>query len=209
MKLTLTRWVVVIGLTTVGVEGHAGAARQGRQAPAVPAAQSLSTGVSVAPDAYRLGPGDVLDISVWHSADLSKTVPVRPDGMISLPLLNDIQAASLTPMQLRDQLEKKYAAYVTEPEVSVIVREINSLTVSVVGMVKTPGRYPLNSQTTVLEALALAGGLTDFAKKDRIVIFRRSGRGWRTIPFNYAHIVNDWSADENVALDPGDIVVVP
>lgn len=209
MRLTLTRWVVVIGLATIGVVGiHAVAAQQGRQAQA-PAPQALSTGVSVAPDAYRLGPGDVLDISVWHSADLSKTVPVRPDGMISLPLLNDIQAASLTPMQLRDQLEKKYAAYVSEPEVSVIVREINSLTVSVVGMVKTPGRYPLNSQTTVLEALALAGGLTDFAKKDRIVIFRRSGRTWRTIPFNYAHIVNDWSADENVALEPGDIVVVP
>jgi polysaccharide export outer membrane protein len=135
-------------------------------------------------------------------------VAVRPDGKISVPLLNDLQAAGLTPMQLRDQLAKGYATYQPEPEVSVIVKEIHSIKVSVVGMVKTPGRYELKSQATVLEALALAGGFTDFAKLDRIVVFRKSGKDWYRLPFNYRKVV-DWSEEENFMLQPGDIVIVP
>jgi polysaccharide export outer membrane protein len=157
---------------------------------------------------YRIGPEDVLDISVWKNADLTRTVVVRPDGCISLPLLNDISAANLTPMELRDVLAKGYAQYVNEAEVSVIVREIHSFKVSVEGMVRNSGRFEVRSQATVLDALALAGGLTEFAKRDRILIYRTDGRHLTKIGFDY-NAVLDASADQNFVLRPGDIVVVP
>src|SRR5438270_1483316 len=121
---------------------------------------------------YRIGIEDVLDIAVWNVAELQKTVPVRPDGKISLPLVNDVVAAGLTPMELRDQLTKKIAVYVQNPDVSVVVREIRSQKVSVLGQVKAPGRYDVKGPSTVLDALALAGGLTDFAARRRSTILR-------------------------------------
>jgi len=108
---------------------------------------------------YRIGVDDVLDVAVWNVAELQKTAPVRPDGKISLPLVNDVVAAGLTPMELRDQLTKLMAVFVHNPDVSVVVREIRSLKVSVLGQVKTPGRYDLKAPATVLDALALAGGV--------------------------------------------------
>jgi polysaccharide export outer membrane protein len=159
--------------------------------------------------AYEIGPEDVLDISVWKNPELSRTVPVRPDGKVSLPLLNDIQAAGLTPSGLRDQITSKLAEFVSAPEVSVIVREVHSRKVAVVGAVKTPGRYEMKSSMTVLEALALAQGLTDFASRDRIVVLRQNGTGAATrIAFNYRKIA-DGSEQDNFLLRPGDIVVVP
>src|SRR2546422_1170538 len=107
---------------------------------------------------YRIGPEDVLDISVWNNVAISRTVPVRPDGKISLPLLNDVQAAGLTAMQLRDLLNKKLAEYIPTSEVSVIVREVHSFKVSVIGEVKRPGRHELKSRATVLDALAMEIG---------------------------------------------------
>jgi polysaccharide export outer membrane protein len=157
---------------------------------------------------YRIGPEDTLEISIWKNADLTRTVVVRPDGRISLPLLNDLQASGLTPLQLRDVLIKGYSAFQPEPEVSVIVREIHSIKVSVLGGVKTPGRYELKSQATVLEALAMAGGVTDFAKRDQIVVFRRTGRGTSRLPFNYGRVTTS-GEEENFFLQPGDIIVVP
>ncbi len=157
---------------------------------------------------YRIGPEDVLDISVWKNADLTRTVVVRPDGCISLPLLNDITAANLTPMALRDVLAKGYAQYVNEAEVSVIVREIHSFKVSVEGMVRNAGRFELRSQATILDALALAGGLTEFAKRDRILVYRTDGRRLTKLGFDY-NAVLDASADQNFILRPGDIIVVP
>src|SRR5713226_7645572 len=112
---------------------------------------------------YLIGPEDVLDIAVWNNTDISRTVPVRPDGKISLPLLNDVQAAGLTPMQLRDVLIKLLTSYIPTPEVSVIIREVHSFKVSVIGEVKTPGRHELKSGATVLDVLAMAGGLGEFA----------------------------------------------
>ena len=194
------------------------AARPSDTPRAVPPAPLLAAPPPAAVDApapnpeqgvYKIGPEDVLEVAVWKNTELTQTVAVRPDGRISLPLLNDVQAANLTPMQLRDALAKGLATYIPDPEVSVIVKEINSDRVSVVGSVKTSGRYPLKSQTTVLEALALAGGLTDFAKRDRIVVYRRDGVTWKTLEFNYSKVVNDWDVQENFALMPGDIVVVP
>jgi polysaccharide export outer membrane protein len=171
------------------------------------AAPSAAVASSTDPDQYRIGPEDTLEISVWKNQDLSRTVVVRPDGRISLPLLNDLQAAGLTPLQLRDVLIKGYSAYQPEPEVAVIVHEIHSIKISIVGGVKTPGRYELKSQATVLEGLALAGGFTDFAKRDQIVVLRRGPRTTLRIPFNYSRAAN--SEEENFFLQANDIIVVP
>jgi len=158
---------------------------------------------------YCIGPEDVLDIAVWNNTAISRTVPVRPDGRISLPLLNDVQAAGLTPMQLRDVLIKKLAEYTPTPEVSVIIREVHSFKVSVIGEVKKPGRHELKSRATVLDALALAEGLGEFASRGRIVILRPNGNSLKRIPFNYNKVVSADGELENFLLQPGDIVLVP
>ena len=158
---------------------------------------------------YRIGPEDVLDIAVWNNTAISRTVPVRPDGKISLPLLNDVQAAGLTPMQLRDVLIKKLAEYMPTPEVSVIVREVHSFKVSVIGEVKKPGRHELKSRATVLDLLAMAEGLGEFAARGRIVILRHDGNALKRILFNYNKVVSADGELENFLLQPGDIVVVP
>ena len=157
---------------------------------------------------YKIGPEDVLDIAVWNNTAISRAVPVRPDGKISLPLLNDVQAAGLSAMQLRDILAKKLAEYVPAPEVSVIVREVHSFKVSVVGEVKRPGRHELKSRATVLDVLAMAEGLGEFAARGRIVILRREGNTVKRIPFNYNKVVSE-DGVENILLQPGDIIVVP
>ena len=157
---------------------------------------------------YQIGPEDVLDISVWKNAELSRKVPVRPDGKISLPLVNDIQAAGLTPTQLRQQLATKLAEFGPAPEVSVVVAEVQSNQVAVVGAVKTPNRFTLRSPATVLEMIALAGGLTEFANKERIVVLRTNGSATTRIPFNYRKVA-DGNDQENFLVKPGDIIVVP
>jgi polysaccharide biosynthesis/export protein len=178
---------------------------------AVPQARAAALANSNALDTaaeYQIGPEDVLDISVWKNPELSRTVPVRPDGKVSLPLLNDFKAAGLTPSDLREQLVSRLSDFVPTPEVSVIVREVHSRKVAVVGAVKTAGRYELKSPMTVLEAIALAQGFTDFAARDRIVVLRQSGGTTTRIPFNYRKIA-DGAEQENFFVRPGDIVVVP
>jgi polysaccharide export outer membrane protein len=157
---------------------------------------------------YRIGPEDILDISVWKNPELSRTVPVRPDGKVSLPLVNDIQAAGLTPTGLRRQLIDRLSEYIPAPEVAVIVREVHSMKVAVVGAVKTPGRYELKSAATVLELIALAQGFTDFASRDRIVILRQENGESRRIPFNYGKVAGG-DEQSNLVVQPGDIIVVP
>ena len=203
-------WCALVGSV---VSGSPASARPGDPSPqssprnqpqAVSAAQQIVT------DEYQIGPEDVLEILVWKNEQLSRTVSVRPDGRISLPLLNDVTAANMTPLQLRDTLTKGFSRYTQEPEVSVIVKEIHSLKIAVLGMVKTPGRFELKSRATVLEALALAGGLVDFAKTDRIVIFRPNGKGGTSaIGFDYRRLLTDLDAQQNFVLQPGDIIVVP
>ena len=163
---------------------------------------------AVATAEYQIGPEDVLDISVWKNPELSRKVPVRPDGKVSLPLVNDIQAAGLTPSELRQQLATRLAEFVPTPEVAVIVAEVQSLKVAVVGAVKTPGRFSLRSPATVLECIALAQGLTEFASRERIVVLRQNGSTQQRIPFNYRK-VSEGSEQENFFVKPGDIIVVP
>ena len=175
------------------------------QASAVDAANP-DTSRGAAPDAYRIGPEDILQISVWKNEALSRAVPVRPDGKISLPLLNDVQAAGLTALELREVLAKKLAEYMPSPEVSVIVSDVRSFKVSVIGEVARPGRFELKSWTTVLDVLALAGGFTQFASRSRIVILRPEATTMKRIPFNYNKLAGE---QENFYLRNGDIVLVP
>lgn len=158
---------------------------------------------------YRIGIDDVLDVAVWNVAELQKTVPVRPDGKISLPLVNDIVAAGLTPMELRDALTKMLAAYVQHPNVSVVVREIRSMKMSIIGQVRAPGRYDIKGPSTVLDGLALAGGLTDFASRRRITILRSTGTAVERIPFDYDAAVSRGRVENMPLLQAGDVVVVP
>ena len=158
------------------------------------------------PKVYRIGPEDQLLISVWKNEAMSRSVLVRPDGKITLPLLNDVQAAGLTTLELRDVLIERLREFIPSPEVSVIVSDVRSLKVSVIGEVARPGRYELKSWATVLDALALAGGFTQYATRSRIVILHPEGKTMKRIPFNY----NKVSADqENFYLRNGDIVLVP
>jgi polysaccharide export outer membrane protein len=159
-----------------------------------------------APDAYRIGPEDTLLVSVWKNDAMTRAVLVRPDGKISLPLLNDVQAAGLTTLELRDVLTAKLKEFIPNPEVSVIVSEIRSLKVSVIGEVTRPGRYELKSWATVLDALALAGGFTQYASRSRIVILQTEGKTMKRIPFNYNKVAGDQA---NFYLRNGDIVLVP
>lgn len=158
---------------------------------------------------YRIGPEDLLDIAVWNNNAISRTVPVRPDGKISLPLINDVQAAGLTPNQLRSVLLKKLAEFIPQPEVSVIVREVHSFKISVIGEVKKTGRHELKGRATVLDVLAMAEGFGEFAARSRIVVLRPEGKSMRQIPFNYNKVISSNGGLENFYLQPGDIVVVP
>jgi len=196
-RVLLVATLVMLSLTTMGL------------GPASPPASGPGSEPTPDQGDYRIGPEDVLDISVWNNAAISRTVPVRPDGKISLPLLNDVQAAGLTPMQLREVLIKKLAEYMPTPEVSVIIREVHSFKVSVIGEVKKPGRHELKSRATVMDALAMAEGLGEFAARGRIVILRPDGNTLKRIPFNYNKVVSADGELENFMLQPGDIIVVP
>jgi len=163
--------------------------------------------------AYVIGPEDVLEIAVWGNPDVTRTVPVRPDGKISLPLLNDVQAAGLTPMQLRAILAGSLEQYMAAPMLSVIVREVHSLKVTVIGEVKTPGRYELRSRSTVLEVLAMAGGLSQYAARARITILRRDGDAVRELSYDFEKITARAgprnAGRENFCVQSGDIILVP
>ena len=156
---------------------------------------------------YRIGAEDLLQITVWKNEALSREVPVRPDGMISLPLLNDVRAAGLTPMQLREVLIKRLSEYIPSPEVSVIVQSVRSPKVSILGQVVHPGRYDLKGRTTVLDLLAQAGGLNEFAARSRITVLRGNGSKTDRIRFDYDKAMSD-GARENFELRADDIVLV-
>src|SRR5262245_52278880 len=159
---------------------------------------------------YRIGSEDTIQITVWKNDALSRTVPVRPDGKISLPLLNDLQVAGLTPMELRDVLTDKIKEYQPAPEVSVIVLEPRSFRVSIIGEVPRPTRLELRSKTTVLDLLAMVGGVTQFASKRNIRVMRRDAAGvLKSIPFNYNKALAGDPDQENFYLQPNDVVVVP
>ena len=158
---------------------------------------------------YTIGPDDVLSVLLWRDKEASTDVRVRPDGMITLPLLNDVRAAGLTPDQLRVNLQKAYEKYFQDPNVSVVVKDVNSRKVFVTGAVAKPGAYLLTGRTTILQMLAQAGGLGDFAKKSKIAVMRTENGQTQRYPFDYDDVIEGKKLEQNIELRPGDTLIVP
>jgi len=182
-----------------------------KPAPAASAAKppvAIPPGVAVPAD-YVIGPEDILTIVFWREKDLSSDVVVRPDGRISLPVLQDVDAAGLTPQQLRESLTKTAERYVEDPNVTVVVKEINSRRVFITGQVAKPGPYNITSPMTVLQLIAFAGGLLEYADEKNIVIMRMEKDTPVSYRFNYREVAERKNLKQNIALKPGDTVIVP
>jgi len=175
-----------------------------QQAPGTTAAPPPGVGAS-----YVIQPGDVLEVQVWKENEVSKQVPVRPDGKISLPLINDVQAAGLTAVQLTADLTESFKKYISDPQVTVIVIQVNSQRIYVMGEVLRGGTYPLLPGMTVLQGLSDAGGFTPFASPKKIYVLRGQGGKQVKLPFNYNAVVKGKMPEENVPLVAGDTIVVP
>jgi polysaccharide export outer membrane protein len=179
------------------------------QGPLVPApAVAIPVGPAVVDD-YVIGPDDVLVVQFWREKDLSAEVTVRPDGKVSLPLLNDIRAAGLTPEQLRDAVLETARKYVEDPIATVIVKQINSRKVFITGQVEKPGPYPLAGRMTVLQLIATAGGLKDWVDGKNILVMRNEGGLQAMYRFNYQDVVRHRNLRQNIELKSGDTVLVP
>ena len=159
---------------------------------------------------YRIGADDVLTINVWHEPEVSRNVPVRPDGKISLPLVGDVQAAGLTPTELQNELEASFTKYLTDPDVSVIVAEIRSQRVNVLGQVQRPGTYALIPPMSVIDAIATAGGLREFAKPNKMYVLRVLPNGQQErLKFQYSNVLKGKKGSKDILLQTRDTVVVP
>jgi polysaccharide export outer membrane protein len=160
-------------------------------------------------EGYLIGPGDVLDISVWKDEALTRSCVVRPDGSISFPLIGDVRAAGRTVSQLKAEMEKKIDQYVPQTTLSLDVKQVNSLVIFVIGKVNAPGRFYMIADVDVLQALATAGGLNVFAKRSKIKIFRHEKNETTIFPFDYDEVVDGIRLEQNIRLKRGDIVVIP
>jgi len=161
-------------------------------------------------DTFVIGNDDVLAINVWNEKEISRSVPVRSDGRISLPLVGEVQAAGQTPLKLEVEIAAKLKSFISEPEVTVIVQQINSQKFNILGMVNKPGSYMISNSATVLDAIALAGGFRDFAKQKNIYVLRQNADGTQArLPFNYKDVVKGKNAEQNVKLQPRDTIFVP
>jgi len=199
---TRNRWIQILAMSLVCVFG-----------PGLLATQNTGTapgGIKVHDDTYVIGVDDVLAVNVWKEPEVSRTVPVRSDGKISLPLAGEVQASGETPRQLEQELSAKLKSYISEPEVTVIVEQIKSQKFNILGMVAKPGSYLLGNSPTVLDAIAMAGGFRDFAKQKSIYVLRQNSDGTQNrLPFNYKDVIKGKNADQNIKLQPNDTVVVP
>jgi polysaccharide export outer membrane protein len=213
-NLRIGREVVVFGF--VGIALLSSTAAQQTVSEQVPSPATVSAqgsaGNPTQPhnDSFVIGNDDVLAINVWKEPEVSRSVPVRSDGRISLPLVGEVEAAGRTPLKLEQDIASKLKNYMSEPEVTVIVQQINSQKINILGMVAKPGAYPLTGSATVLDAIALAGGFRDFAKKKSIYVLRQNADGTQTkLPFNYKDVIKGQNLKQNVKLQPRDTIVVP
>lgn len=205
MKRTWKGAAVLLLLSGIALAQEAAPAQPaGSTTPEAPAAMPAS---QAWPD-YVIGPEDVLHVAVWKEGDLTATLPVRPDGKISLPLLNDVQAAGMTPMQLADSITEKLKKYVASPRVTVVVTAINSKRVYMTGEVAHPGATPMLPNMTVLQALSSAG-LTQFANTKKIYVLRTQNGKQEKLPVNYRSLLKGEKMEQNYLLQPGDTIVVP
>jgi polysaccharide export outer membrane protein len=181
--------------------------------PSQPASPATTNGSSAAEAAvsngYVIGPGDVLGIVFWREASISGDAVVLPDGRITIPLLNEIPAAGLKPEELRARIVEAARKFVTDPTATVVVRQINSRMVHITGMVAKPASYPLNRPLTVLQLIATAGGLLEYAKADEIVVIRSENGRQGSYRFNYKEVSRQKNLQQNIELKPGDTVIVP
>ena len=161
-------------------------------------------------DSFVIGNDDVLAVNVWKEPDISRSIPVRSDGKISLPLVGEVQASGRTPLKLEQDIAARLRSYISEPEVTVMVQQINSQKFNVLGQVNKPGSYVITNSPTVLDAIALAGGFRDFAKQKSIYVLRQNPDGTQArLPFNYKEVVKGVKPEQNVKLQPRDTIVVP
>lgn len=206
-----------LGAGVAQAQKPAAAVTQAAARPAAPpAAQSDALTGMMIPADFVIGTSDVLQVNFWRDKDLSVEVTVRPDGKVTLPLLSDVHAAGLTPEQLRDRLTEQARKYVVDPTVTVVVKQINSRRVFITGEVARPGMYLLSDQMTVVQLIALAGGLTPFAKAKDIIIMRAESNGTVrpkgepvALRFNYKDFLARRNLRQNVELKPGDTIIVP
>lgn len=198
-------WTVMIWFAAGMQAQSSDGVKKGDVRDAPPANTVQDTGV---PSDYVIGPDDVLHIIVWKEPDLTETLPVRPDGKISVPLLNDISAAGLTPLQLKDSITEKLKKYMSNPSVTVVVTGMNSRRVFVTGEVNHSGPIPLLPHMTVLQALAQAG-FNQFANVKAIYVLRTQDGKQEKLPFNYKKVVKGLNPEKNIELKPGDTIVVP
>lgn len=209
--MTLFRTALAVALTLMASPV---ASRADQAAPVPPSAQPPAAPAGEPPAVvtasdYLIGPDDVLGVLFWRDATMSGDFVVRPDGRISVPLLNDVQAAGLTPETLRQRLLELAKAFVAEPNVTVVVRAINSRKVFVTGQVARQAAYPLTTPTTILQMIALAGGITDYADGKKIAIIRKENGKETSLPFNYEDVRRGKKLEQNILLKAGDVVIVP
>ena len=214
----MTKWgkagtVLLLGLLAIPLAGQESSTKKKKpdKRPTVASANAEdSKPVSATTDpGYVIGAQDELYISVWKEPDVTRTVPVRPDGKISLPLINDIQAAGLTPVQLAALITEKLNKYLTEPQVTIIVTATNSRRIFIMGEVGRPGAYALLPDMTILQALSGAGGFSQFANLKGIYVLRNENGKQVKYPFNYKEVIKGERPQQNILLKPGDTVVVP
>ncbi len=200
--------LVVFLLGSGGVEAEVGGSSNATGT--LPETMSEKSSLIVTQD-YIIGPEDVLEITVWKNADLSKTVQVRPDGKLSLPLVGDVSAVGRSAGQLTQDISDRLKSYMENPTVSIVIREVNSYSIFVLGEVVRPGKYPLKSKTTLLQAITLAQGFTAVAARNKIVVFRlgKDAEGLTKIKASYDDIVLRDGTKQNIELKPGDQIVVP
>ena len=207
--------VAVLFLTSIGLWGQSDSETAEPTAVSSPASrptQNSETSSATKPhdDNFVIGNDDMLAINVWKEPDISRSIPVRSDGKISLPLVGEVQATGQTPLKLEQDIAAKLKNYIAEPEVTVIVQQINSQKFNILGQVSRPGSYPINNSATVLDAIAVAGGFRDFAKQKSIYVLRQNADGSQTrMSFNYKEVVKGKNPAQNVKLQPRDTIVVP
>jgi polysaccharide biosynthesis/export protein len=210
-EMMYTKQIILAGaaLLVFGAMASNGQVQNPTPDAAKPVAPATSSPVAANDPDYKIGPQDVLTINVWKEPDVSREVPVRPDGKISLPLLNDVEAAGLTPMQLANSLTESLKKFISGPQVTVIVKEINSRRVYVIGEVVRAGTFPLLPKMTVLQIISSCGGFTQFANPKKIYVLRTKDGKQTKIPFNYKEVVSGKNPEQNIELQPGDTIVVP
>lgn len=210
MRVILTRvWLVIFAASCLSLAAVAADALPQSTATPVPALDPAAKAGVVVPPGYVIGAEDVLSIVFWRDKDMSADVVVRPDGKISLPLLQDVDAAGYAPEELRARLVKLASKYLEDPNATVVVKEIHSRKVFITGQVTKPGSYPLIGDMNVLQLIAHVGGLLEYADSSKILVLRNENGQEHRFKFNYKDVVRGKNVNQNILLKPGDTVIVP